>query len=91
MVLLAKGTFEDTSQKALRLQEIRPMQPGRGSEYLWYVSAAVSLVGLQIDPSKTETLKRQAVDRVSKLLYRVLSLHDEPDEWTLASEVRTFP
>jgi hypothetical protein len=90
MMQVAKTIFDDTLHKALRLQETRAMQPGRGSEYFWYVSAAISLIGVQFDPSKSETLNRQAVDRVSKLLYKVLSLHDEPNEWTLASEVRTL-
>jgi len=34
-----------------------------------------------------EEFTRQAIDRVAKLLYKHLSLHDEPSEETLATEV----
>jgi hypothetical protein len=87
MMRLAKLFFDDSMEHALLLQEERAMRPGRGSEYFWYVSAAVSLVGTQYKPSEAEDLTRQAVDRVAKLLYRVLSLQDDPSEESLATEV----
>jgi hypothetical protein len=87
MMRFAKQIFDDTHEFALRLQEERAMRPGRGTEYFWYVSAAVSLVGIQFKTAKVDVLKRQAVDRISKLLYRVLALQDEPTEETLATEV----
>jgi hypothetical protein len=87
MMRLAKLFFDDSMAHALLLQEERAMRPGRGSEYFWYVSAAVSLVGTQYKPSEAEDLTRQAVDRVAKLLYRVLSLQDDPSEESLATEV----
>jgi hypothetical protein len=85
---IAKTIFDESVEKSLRLQEERVMRPGRGSEYFWYISAAISLVGIQFNPSQSDTLKRQAMDRVAKLLYRVLSLQDDPSDETLASEVR---
>jgi hypothetical protein len=60
------------------------MRPGRGSRYFWYVSAAVSLVNMHCEPAQA---KKQAIDRVAKLLYKTLSLQDEPDAETLATEV----
>jgi uncharacterized protein YcaQ len=84
---IAKTIFDESVEKSLRLQEERVMRPGRGSEYFWYISAAISLVGIQFNPSQSDTLKRQAMDRVAKLLYRVLSLQDDPSDETLASEV----
>jgi hypothetical protein len=87
MARMAKQFFDECHEKALRLQEERAIRPGRGSEYFWYVSAAVSLVGMQFQPAQSELLKRQAVDRIAKLLYKVLSLQDDPTEGTLATEV----
>jgi hypothetical protein len=87
MSRLAKLIYEESVEKSLRLQEERAMRPGRGSEYFWYVSAAVSLVGMQYDPSQSKVLQRQAVDRVAKLMYKMLSLQDDPSEETLATEV----
>ena len=76
--------------QALRLQEERAMRPGRGSHQYWYVDSACSLVGIKFEPSRTDALRRQAVDRVSRLLYRILSLQDDPSENYLASEVSDF-
>jgi hypothetical protein len=87
MIRLAKIFFDDTMEQALFLQEERAMRPGRGCEHFWYVSAAVSLAGTQFRPSQAGDLTRQAIDRVSKLLYKVLSLHDDPNQETLATEV----
>ncbi|KAF2823880.1 hypothetical protein CC86DRAFT_395896 [Ophiobolus disseminans] len=87
MIRLAKLFFDDSVKQALILQEERAMRPGRGSEFFWYVSAAVSLTETQFRPSQADELTRQAVDRVSKLLYKILSLHDDPSEETLATEV----
>lgn len=79
--------FDDSMNKALRIQEERSARPGRGMEYLWYLSAAISLISLRRDPSKAEKFKHQAVDRMAKLLYRELSLLDEPSAESLATEV----
>jgi hypothetical protein len=87
MARMAKQIFDECHEKSLRLQEERAMRPGRGTEYFWYVSAAISLVGIQFQPAQTDLLKRQAVDRIAKLLYKVLSLQDDPTEETLANEV----
>ncbi|KAH5645189.1 hypothetical protein HBI51_111440 [Parastagonospora nodorum] len=84
---LAKQIFDDNKEKALRLLEERAMRPGKGTEYFWYVSAAVSLVETQFQPSQSDSLKRQAADRVAKLLHKSLSVLDEPTEETLATEV----
>jgi hypothetical protein len=73
--------------KALVIQEKRVIQPGSGGEFYWFVSAATSLVGQQVDPARSDEMKRQAVDRVSKILYTMLALTDQPCEWSLASEV----
>jgi hypothetical protein len=51
------------------------------------MSAAFSLVGTLFNPSQSELYKRQAVDRVAKMLYTFLSLYDDPTEETLADEV----
>jgi hypothetical protein len=72
--------------KALRLQEERAMRPGRGSHKHWYLSAAYSLVSIQLDPPRVDVFKREAVDRVARLLYKILSLQDPSDEY-LANEV----
>jgi hypothetical protein len=87
MKRIAKQICDESQEKALLLQEERAMRPGRGSEYLWYMSAAVSLIGTQDKPSQSEAFKRKAVDRVAKLLYKVLSLYDDPTEESLATEV----
>lgn len=79
--------FDDAMNKALRIQEERATRPGRGMEYLWYLSAAVSLINLRREPSKAEKFKHQAVDRMAKVLYKELSLLDEPSAESLASEV----
>ncbi|PSN59846.1 hypothetical protein BS50DRAFT_220054 [Corynespora cassiicola Philippines] len=84
---VAKTVFDSTMNQALRLQEERAMRPGRGSHQYWYVDSACSLVGIKFEPSRTDALRRQAVDRVSRLLYRILSLQDDPSENYLASEV----
>ncbi|KAH8724825.1 hypothetical protein GQ44DRAFT_750068 [Phaeosphaeriaceae sp. PMI808] len=90
MMRLAKQIFDESVDKAIHLQEERTMRPGRGSQYFWYLSAAVSLVGIQFKPSQSEALKRQAADRVAKLLHKVLALHDDPTTETLATEVSIF-
>ena len=78
-------------EKALRLQEERAMRPGRGSHQHWYISAAYSFVSIQLDPTRVEIFRHQAVDRVARLLYKVLSMQDPNDEY-LASEVSAiFP
>jgi hypothetical protein len=87
MMRLTKQIFDESQEKALRLQEERAMRPGRGTEYFWYVSASISLVSIQFQTTKSEVLKRQAANRVAKLLYRVLALQDDPSEETLATEV----
>ena len=87
MMRLAKQILDDIVENTLLLQEERAMRPGRGSEYFWYVSAAISLVAIQFDSSQSKLLEHRAVDRVAKLLYTVVSLQDEPSEKTLATEV----
>jgi hypothetical protein len=47
----------------------------------------VGLVNLQLEPSHADAIKLQAIDRVSRLLYKMLSLQDDPTEQSLASEV----
>lgn len=85
---LAKLFFDDAClETALRLQEERAMRPGRGYEHYWYISAALSLAEMQFQPAQADELARKAVDRVAKLLYKVLSLWDDPSEETLATEV----
>ena len=90
MMRLAKLFLDDSIENALTLQEERAMRPGRGSEYFWYVSAAISLADTQFRPTQSEDMKRQATDRVAKLLYKTLSLQDDPGEETLATEVNYF-
>lgn len=88
MARMAKDIFDNSQAKSLRLQEERAMRPGRGSEFFWYISAAVSLVQMQFNAAaKAESIKEQAAERVARLFYKVLSLHDEPTEETLATEV----
>jgi hypothetical protein len=82
-----QSAFEDTIEKALRLQEERALRPGRGNKQFWYISAACSIVRLQFDPARAELYKRQAGDRVSRLLYKILSLQDDADEDYLVNEV----
>lgn len=84
---VAHSLFDDTIEKAMRLQEERSVRPGRGNKQLWYVSAACSLVRIKFDPDRADTLKHQAGDRVSKILYKILSLQDDPSEHYLANEV----
>ncbi|KAF2868316.1 hypothetical protein BDV95DRAFT_500925 [Massariosphaeria phaeospora] len=84
---VARSLFDDALQKALRLQEERAMRPGRGSHQHWYCSAAYSLVGIKYDPANADVLKRQAVDRVSRLLYKVLSLQDDSSTEPMADLV----
>ncbi len=62
------------------------MRPGRGSHQHWYISAAYGLVSIKLDPPRIDVFKRQAVDRVGRLLYKILSLQDPNDEY-LADEV----
>ena len=90
MAQVAKATFDRCLHKALRLQEERAMRPGRGSEQHWHLSAAVGLVGQQFDPSQSETVKLQLIDRISRLLYKMLALQEGPDKQSLASEVSRF-
>jgi hypothetical protein len=47
----------------------------------------MGLVNLQFEPSRAEAIKLQAIDRVSRLLYKMLALQEEPTEQSLASEV----
>ncbi|CAO2649466.1 Nn.00g068510.m01.CDS01 [Neocucurbitaria sp. VM-36] len=84
---VARTIFDQSLHKAFRLQEERAMRSGRGYRACWFLSAAVGLVGMQFDPSQSESVKIQAIDRVSRLLYKMLSLQDGPDEQSLASEV----
>jgi hypothetical protein len=87
MKRFAKQISDECQEKSLRLQEERAMRPGRGSQFLWYVAAAIGLVGTQYSPQRSEFFKLQAVDRVAKSLYTVLSLYGQPTEETLATEV----
>ncbi|KAH7386989.1 hypothetical protein DE146DRAFT_748074 [Phaeosphaeria sp. MPI-PUGE-AT-0046c] len=87
MARMAKEIFDNSQTKSLRLQEERAMRPGRGSEFFWYISAAISLVQMQFTISKANSIKEQAAERVARLLYKVLSLHDDPTEETLANEI----
>ncbi|KAJ4367111.1 hypothetical protein N0V83_007641 [Neocucurbitaria cava] len=84
---VAKVTFDQCLHKALRLQEERATRPGRGYHAFWFLSAAVGLVGIQFDPAQSDAVKVQTIDRGSRLLYKMLSLQDDPDEHSLASEV----
>lgn len=84
---IAKDVFGDAIEKAFRLQEERSMRPGRGNHQAWYVSAACSLVRIELEPEKAKGLKQQACDRVSRLLYKVLALQDDNNEEYLANEV----
>jgi hypothetical protein len=83
---VAKALFHPSISSALRLQEERAMRPGRGSHNHWYLSAAYSLVCIKLDPLRSEVFRREAADRVAKLLYKILSLQDSTDEY-LANEV----
>jgi hypothetical protein len=87
MKRIAKQICDECQEQALRLQEERARRPGRGSQFLWYVTAAISLVETRYNPKESEAFKRQAVDRVAKSLYKVLSLYDQPTEESLATEV----
>ncbi|KAH7116979.1 hypothetical protein B0J11DRAFT_106105 [Dendryphion nanum] len=84
---VVQAMFDDTMDKALALLEERCMRPGRGSHQYWYISAARSLVQIKLAPHRAELFKRQATDRVSRLLYKTLSLQDDPSEDFLANEV----
>ncbi|KAF2652358.1 hypothetical protein K491DRAFT_51549 [Lophiostoma macrostomum CBS 122681] len=84
---VAQSVFEDTIEKALRLQEERALRPGRGNKQFWYISAACSIVRIQFDPTRADLHKRQAGDRVSRLLYKILSLQDDSNEDYLVTEV----
>ncbi|KAF2107497.1 hypothetical protein BDV96DRAFT_606350 [Lophiotrema nucula] len=84
---VARSLFDEAMERSLRLQEERSMRPGRGNHQFWYVSAAISLVRTQFDPSRADILKRQAGDRVAKLLYKILALQDDSSEEYLANEV----
>lgn len=86
---VAKSTFEDIKEKALRLLEERSLRPGRGNHQYWVLSAAVSLVSIQFDAQKAEALERTAVDRVCKLLYMTLALQDDNCEEALVQDVGT--
>lgn len=88
MSQVAKVTLDGCVRKALALQEECATRLGRGAQAYWYLSAALGLVGLQYDPLQSTTMKLQAVDRISRLYYKMLSLLDEPTEQSLASEVR---
>ncbi|KAF2715072.1 hypothetical protein K504DRAFT_445979 [Pleomassaria siparia CBS 279.74] len=83
---VAKSVFGDTMEKALRLHEERALRPGRGSHQHWYISAAYGFVSVKLDPPRIEVFKRQAVDRVARLLYKILSLQ-EPSAEYLANDV----
>jgi hypothetical protein len=86
---VAKSLFHPSLSSALRIQEERAMRPGRGSHNHWYLSAAYSLVGIKLDPLHSEVFRREAADRVAKLLYKILSLQDSTDEY-LANEVSYY-
>ncbi|KAF2854352.1 hypothetical protein T440DRAFT_273668 [Plenodomus tracheiphilus IPT5] len=84
---IAKATFDNCLEKALRLRNELVIRLGRGGHAFWYLSAAYSLVSMRYNPLQSATFKLQAVDRVSKLFYTMLSLLDEPNEQSMASEV----
>ncbi|RYO57647.1 hypothetical protein AA0116_g7495 [Alternaria tenuissima] len=76
----AKSTLDSCAQLALRLQEERVMLAGRGGQQHWVLSAAVGLASVQFEPSHSDAVKLQAIDRVSRLLYRMLSRKDISEE-----------
>ncbi|KAF7672800.1 hypothetical protein GT037_009301 [Alternaria burnsii] len=80
VVQAAKSTLDSCAQQALRLQEERVMLVGRGGQQHWVLSAAVGLASVQFEPSHSDAVKLQAIDRVSRLLYRMLSRKDISEE-----------
>ncbi|KAL1608198.1 hypothetical protein SLS60_003137 [Paraconiothyrium brasiliense] len=83
---IARPVFEATATAGLKLLEERSMRPGRGNHHYWYLSAAISLVGIRFAEAdgkgeeEKQDLMREATDRVCALLYRVLALQDEQGE-----------
>ncbi|KAG9195951.1 hypothetical protein G6011_01072 [Alternaria panax] len=73
---VAKTALESCVEQALNLLEERVMLTGRGSQQNWVLSAAVGLVNLQFEPLRSDAVKLQAIDRVSRLLYKMLSRKD---------------
>ncbi|CAG5188144.1 uncharacterized protein ALTATR162_LOCUS11884 [Alternaria atra] len=73
---VAKTVLESCAQQALHLQEERAMLAGRGCRQYWVLSAAVGLVNLQFEPLRADAVKLQAIDQVSRLLYKMLSRQD---------------
>jgi hypothetical protein len=84
---VAKSVFDEIMEDTFQLLEERSLRPGRGDHQYWYLSAACSLVSIQFEPQRTQLLEREACDRVCRLLYKVLSLQDDPLEVSLAREV----
>ncbi|KAL5382724.1 hypothetical protein DPSP01_006283 [Paraphaeosphaeria sporulosa] len=77
---LARSACDAIASHALKLLEERSMRPGRGSHHYWYLSAAVGLVEIKFCRGGEEEkmrLGREAGERVSRLLYRVLALREE--------------
>lgn len=87
---VAKVTVQNALHKALRLHEERATRLGCSTKPYWYLSAALSLVNIQYDTSQSATLKSHAIDRVSRLYYKMLSLQEEPNAQNSAREVRLF-
>ncbi|KAF2738580.1 hypothetical protein EJ04DRAFT_560586 [Polyplosphaeria fusca] len=87
LIRLIQSLFDPTISSALRLLEERSMRPGRGNHQFWYISAGCSLVRTQFEPAKADVYRRQACDRVARLLHRILALQDEEGGENLANEV----
>ncbi|KAF2004480.1 hypothetical protein P154DRAFT_617026 [Amniculicola lignicola CBS 123094] len=84
-------TFDASIEKALSIIEERSIRPGRGNHQYWIVSAACSLARSKRDPENADELRKQAAGRVSRLLYKILSLQDDVGEEYFATEVVLEP
>lgn len=67
------NSFEPSIEKALKMQEEKIMRLGEGRNHYWFISAASSFVQAKISPESASAAKQQAVERVTRLFYSILT------------------
>ncbi|OGM49892.1 hypothetical protein ABOM_001524 [Aspergillus bombycis] len=64
-------------QNALSMLEDSITCLGTGYTYHWYISAAISFLRSQSQPTKSSTLKQEAINQVVRQYYRVLASQEQ--------------
>ncbi|MCJ1445376.1 MAG: hypothetical protein MMC23_005881 [Stictis urceolatum] len=70
-------SFQQFAEEGLRMLEEKVMRLGECRNHHWFISAAYSFVLAKVAPETAHLTKQQAVDRATRLFYRILASQEE--------------